>query len=383
MTIFQQTLSNIIKFREGRVKSIPLGFPKLDSQVFMAQKQYHLIGGASGSGKSSLVDNIYILNPYMWYRKTGVHEGTDLKIILRSMERSKELRYSKWICAKLYWDHRIIIDVKTLNGFGFNRRNYPDDVFEKIIETKEFFEELEDIVEVIDGAENPTGIFSHLKDHALKEGKYYYFDEVGKRLCIDHGKVRAFEAPECPRCTKHEPIYVADNPDKVVVFIVDHILSMKKERGFSDKQNLDKMSEYARIARDRFGYSPVMVSQLNRNITDTFRRVKTDLLPEDSDFAGSSNMYNDCDMAAILFNPYKYGLDRVYGYPTSKFVDEKGRNRFRTLHILKSSYGIDNLVLGYGFLGENGLFSELPKATEMIEEHFINTRTPKHHAYYG
>src|SRR5699024_9304588 len=151
---------------------------------------------------------------------------------------------------------------------------------------------------------NPTGIHKQVERDMLQLGTLYKYIEVEKEHILikqRRGKSTRAHPNECPKATIYQPVYVPDNPKLIYLEITDHIQAMKKERGYDDKRNFDKFSEYCRIQRDLYGVSPVVVNQMNRNIGDTYRRVKTELLPEDGDLAGSSNMFNDCDMAAVLF----------------------------------------------------------------------------------
>ncbi|MEX0595535.1 MAG: hypothetical protein WD512_03465, partial [Candidatus Paceibacterota bacterium] len=319
--------------------------------------------------------------PALWIKKYGEEQGIKLKIVLRSMERSKKHRMAKWVCMKLYLDHRILIDVPTLFGWGDKKNQISDEIYLKVKEATEFVESLEDIVEVVDGIENPTGIFYHLEKEALSKGKLYKYKKIdGKEVPYVHykGQTKVASLEELPKgLTKYQPVYIPDDKREVTIFVLDHLQAMKTESGLNDKQNLDRMSEYARVLRDLYGMSPIIVNQLNRNISDTYRRTKTDLLPEDKDFTGSSNMYNDCDVAGILFNPYKYGINDLKGWFVKECVDsEFGINRFRSFHLLKNTYGPDNQIFGYNFIGENGLYKELPKPSDMNNSIYNNVAYP-------
>src|SRR5690606_1037152 len=90
--------------------------------------------------------------------------------------------------------------------------------------------------------------------------------------------------------------YVPNNPNKVVLHVTDHIGKIKSERGFNDKQILDKHSEYMGICRDILGLVPIDISQLNRNVEDTYRNVKTEIDVMPQDFKGSADIYENADI---------------------------------------------------------------------------------------
>lgn len=373
--MLKSLIQHIDLVRSGEFDVIPTGHKGIDRATFMARGIYHYVGGAGGSGKSALVDDFYIHNPYKWYKEKGKDNGASIKIILRSMERAKKNRIAKWVCRNLYIKYGILIDSPVLLAGGDDRPYIPPEVYKLILEENAYFEEMEDVVEVVDGSENPTGVFLQCVSYVESIGTYYYYNDKQK-FKRRNKKTEAISDAEGPPIKKFEPVYVPDNPRHTVILIVDHIQALTKENKYNDKENLDKMSEYARKLRDVYGVSLVMVNQLNRAISETQRRTKLELLPEDRDFGGSSNMYNDCDMAAILFNPYKYGLTELLNYKIKECVDEGGKNRFRSYHILKNTYGVDNIIFAFGFIGENGIFKELPNPQLMSAEAYRRVANP-------
>lgn len=373
-------LQDIEKARSGELISVPIGHKKLGKYIFMAKNMYHLVGGAGGSGKSSWIDYLYVIMIYDWYIKQGQFEGIKLKIILRSLERSKKLRIAKWVCMYIYREYSILMDVPYLMGWGLKKSKVTDEVFALVREAYDWVEKMSDTVELIGGVDNPTGIYLQARNYAESVGTYYrYIQSDGKEVFTKRrdGKVVKAHPKECPSSTKYQPIYVPDDESLITIHINDHLQAMSTEKGYGDKQKFDKMSEYTRILRDLYGMSMVVVNQMNRAISDTMRRVKTELLPEDSDFSGSSNMYNDCDMAGILFNPYKYGLTTMKDYRLNHCIDDKDINRFRSYHLLKNTYGPDNLIFAYQFIGEVGMFRELPAPSEIDNAMYHRIANPR------
>ena len=52
-------------------------------------------------------------------------------------------------------------------------------------------------------------------------------------------------------------------------------------------------------------------------------------------------------------------------YDINNCVSNNGHNRFRGLKLLKNSYGMDDVRIGYMFVGENGAVREIPRGSEM------------------
>ena len=106
---------------------------------------------------------------------------------------------------------------------------------------------MEEVITIIDGPENPVGIAKELKEYALQNGRIEQLD-------------------------KHNKIYIPNDENVVTLVIIDHIGLLKTTKDLSTKkQVIDKMSDELRYARDFFGYSPAVVSQFNRDISNPIR----------------------------------------------------------------------------------------------------------------
>lgn len=339
----------------GKSIWIPLHFPKMGEHVGIGKKIYTIIGGGAGTGKTAFTDLAYVLAPYKWMLKNKEETGIEIRIIYRSMERSQTYKLAKWVCLKLYNNYRISMDVPTLLGWGVRKNKISGEVYEKIKESFDYFNNMLEYVEIIDGPMNPTGIFRHIEEYAKTVGKI----------------------EEIPYTTKDgiartKKVYKPNNDKLVTIIILDHIGKLKGETNdgvFLQPQSkalMDKMSDYCGSEfRDFYGFNPVIVSQFNRGIEDTQRRIKTELSPLPSDFKNSSNLYEDADIALALYNPYKLGDNSNLGYDITRFVDNKGYNKFRSCYVLKNSYGVDDIAFGYKFTGEVGMMQELPKASDI------------------
>lgn len=345
MSYYQEFLTEVDRGQQGESVFIPLRGEKLGSRISVAKSMYFLFGGMPGSGKTAIVDSIFVLDIYDWWQKNKDKVKVRPHWIYRSMERARYLKVAKWTCYKLYQDHGLLIDVPTL-------LNWPNKLFDLSAEQlvlirsyDSYFAELFQHVEIIDGAMNPTGIWKYAYEYALKNGE----------LVLDPNG--------------HTKTYVPNDPNLITFHITDHVGKIQTETPhggsgvLNDKQILDKHSEYMGILRDKFFMVPVDICQLNREIEDTMRGLKTELDVQPKDFKGSGDMYENADVVIGLLNPYKLKVMYHMEYDIKRFVDKKGYNRFRSLKCLKNSWGIDDFAIGYRFLGENGGMEELPKAS--------------------
>lgn len=321
----------------GKNTGVPMGFDRLSNYTGIRKRLYFLIGGYTGSGKTSFVDDAFVLNPYDWYLKSD--RTKKVKIIYRSMERSRVYKLAKWTSRKIFLDHGITIPIKKLLSWTKHDRLTPDE-HDLVMTYKDYINGLDDVVMLIDGPENPVGIAKELKEYALKHGKIENLDQYNK-------------------------IYIPDDDDEITIVLIDTMNLLKLTKDLPTKKSaIDKMSDELRYARDFFGYTPVAVSQFNRDISNPIRLKNTDVEPSLEDFKESGQTQDDADVVIALFDPLRYKVKDTLGYDLTKLVDHSG-NYYRSLRLLKNSYGMDNLRIGLAFMGEIGKFKELPRKDDM------------------
>jgi len=336
---FELLKKEVSKGLEGINNGIPMGFDRLNRYIGIRKSMYFLVGGLTGSGKTSFIDDAFVLNPIDWYL---MHKAPNIKlrIVYRSMERSRTYKFAKWVSRKIFLDQGIVIPVPKM--LGWTDRMTPDehDVF---LMYEDYMNNMEDVVTIIDGAENPVGIAKDLKKYAEANGKIVQVDEFTKK-------------------------YIPDDENTVTIVIIDHIGLLKTTKDQpTKKEAIDKMSDELRYARDFYGYTPVVVSQFNRSISNIVRLKNGDVEPQLEDFAESSSTQNDADVVLALFDPMRYKVADTSGYDMTKLKDQYGAKYFRSLRLIKNSYGEDDVRIGLGFMGQIGMFKELPKQKDMTD----------------
>lgn len=324
---------------EGRNNGIPMGFNRLNRYIGIRKSIYFLVGGLTGSGKTSFIDDAFVLNPFDWYIMQN-NPGIKLRIIYRSMERSRTYKLAKWVSRKIFLDQGIIIPVAKLLGWNERLTKDEHDLF---LMYEDYMNRMNDVITIIDGPENAVGVAKELKAHALQNGRIEQVDEFNKR-------------------------YFPNNENEITIVIIDHIGLLKTTKDqTTKKQAIDKMSDELRYARDFYGYTPVVVSQFNRDISNPIRIKNGDVEPQLEDFAESSQTQNDADVVLALFDPMRYKVADPSGYDLNKLKDDYGAKYFRNLRLIKNSYGEDDVRIGLGFMGQIGMFKELPKRIDMTD----------------
>jgi KaiC/GvpD/RAD55 family RecA-like ATPase len=338
---FELLKAEVDKGLKGKNGGIPMGFDRLNRYVGIRKGMYYLVGGLTGSGKTSFIDDAFVLNPVDWaMSKEGIASGIKVKVWYRSMERSRTYKMAKWVSRKIFLDQGIIIPVGKLLGWTETMTKDEHDLF---LYYEDYINHLSEIVTIIDGPENPVGIAKDLKKYALERGSIEQLDEYNK-------------------------IYVPEDPNEITMVVIDHIGLLKLTATQpTKKQAIDKMSDELRYARDFYGYSPVVVSQFNRDISNPARIKNGDVEPQLEDFADSSATQNDADVVMALFDPMRYKVADPSGYDLDKLKDGYGAKYFRSLRLIKNSYGEDDVRIGLGFLGQIGMFKELNRKKDMTD----------------
>lgn len=336
---------------DGKNAGIPMGFTRLNSHISIRRANNYLIGGYTGSGKTALLDDCFVLNPIDWYIKN--YSSTDIRfeIIYWSMERRKNFKYMKWISRRIFLDTGKLIPVPRLMGWVAKENRLTKDEHDLFLTYRGYLEAILSTVKILDRPQNPTGMRKYLHDHAMNNGRMEEIDE-------------------------YNSIYIANIPNKITLNIVDHIGLTKGEKNFpKGKAAIDRSSEDKRYARDVFGYSSVDISQFNRDIANPMRIKNGDVEPMLEDFKESGNTQEDADVVLSLFDPMRYKVADPSGYDLNKLRDKEGKKKYRSLKILKNSYGSDDIRIGLAFQPEIGLFKEMPKlmdTTDSIYDDIIN-----------
>jgi len=343
---FEKLNEEVNKGLSGNNNGIPMGFDRLNRYIGIRKSMFFLIGGNTGSGKTSFIDDCFVLNPFDWYISSQNKTDIKLKIWYRSMERSSTYKYAKWICRRIFLDHGVSISVNKLLGWT---EKMNEDEYNLFLSYQPYMDKMKDVITVIEGPENPVGIAKELRAYALKNGKIVQKD------------------PD----DEYSKVYVPNDPNEITIVIIDHIGLLKTTKDQpTKKEAIDKMSNELQYARDFFGYTPVVVSQFNRSISNPMRLKAGDVEPQLEDFSDSSSTQNDADVVLALFDPVRYKVEDTSGYDLNKLKDEFGGKYFRSLRLLKNSYGEDDIRIGLAFLGMLGIFRELPRKRDITDAYY-------------
>lgn len=249
MSLIDRTLQ-IIKTKrqrilDGKINCIPTPIPQFRYDYpGVEQGCYYLVSGSAKSSKSKITNFFFLYAPilYAWQHKEQVR----IKIFYCLLEETQENITLKFMCYLLYIlsNHKIRVDIKTLKSVDEGRVVSPEII--QLLESIEYQSILrfyEEHVSFIPDR-NPTGIYNTLKNYAEAHG------------VVHKKKVEGYDK-------EVYDYYEPNDPDEYVLCIIDHISLISNERGFSLRESIDKLSEYMKIVRNHYSYSPVIVQQQN------------------------------------------------------------------------------------------------------------------------
>lgn len=355
MSLYEGLMKEVNKGMGGKNGSIPFPIAKLDEYLDIAKNTNYLIVGDTGAGKTTAAHDL-ILNVLEWYEKNK-SEDLKLSIIYFGMER-KQYNYSaKWVSRMIYKEQGIYISVKKILGrlrkkdiYGKFTKEYdlltPEELELIDIYAKRFNEwEKDDVFICIEGTHNPTGIKIYIDEFAKKYGEI-----VPKK-----------DGP----LEKHT--YESTHPNHIVLVVTDYVGVLDKEKADDGvkKLRLDLYSTIMRRVRDLYGFSPINIQQLSRQVGDSTRLKLNDVKPRLTDIADTSELARDADVVLAIFEAFRYLPQDVetdlIGYNLHKLKDQKGYKYYRTLHVLKSSFDGDGIIMSAAFHPMTGIILPMPK----------------------
>jgi len=355
MSYYENLKDSINEGIKGKNEGLLTGFERLDNYISLKKKMLISVIGSPGSGKSAFTNLAFLINPFEDNFKTN---KVKLKIILFSMERSIVFSFAKWTCLKIFQEQGIDLDIGTLLGWYRNKKLTPNQ-YQYVEMYQPYFENLEQVLDIYEGQRSPNDIFRIVKTYAEQNGEEKTIDEFKKR-------------------------YVPKDPNEHVIVLVDHLGLTKPVKDYpTKKQAIDRVVEHLQYFRDYLGYTCVAVSQLNRDLSNPLYKKMDSFEPHLDNIKETGNLAEASDVVLSLFDPIRYNTtDKNYGDVEIFRSPLNGHKYFRSVAILKNSYGIDGASIGTVFMGQNGLFKELPKSLEVKEWQQKNYDDIFNHSYF-
>ena len=329
----------------GDNKGLSTGLPPLDRAIDGVQKKaIYGIAAAPKVGKSTLVDFAFVINPILYCQSNNI----PISVIYFSYEIDRVKK--EFDFASYFFNHDYNIDTIVHNGISYplssryllgKLQDYQGELIPMSKEHEEILKQIyqnriiplfgeydirgqqikEGVIQFMEDRDNPTGMRNTILEYAKSNGEFTY---------------QEYEIVEDGKKVKKKKLlgYNSHNYKKRTIIVTDHIRKLKRERGYSIKENMDKWIEYTVELRNFCHFTFVHIVHLNRSISN-IERLKFNgeyIYPTGEDVKDSGNLSEECDYLLTLFNPTdeKYGLSRHFGYTLSEYPN------YRSIHLVES-----------------------------------------------
>lgn len=355
--LFRDLMTEVDKGIKGENGTIPLQLGRLDEYLEISKGTMYLIGAEPSGGKTSFTLDQFMIYPLKYYLEMKDEIDIKLDIIYFCMERSQVMNTAKMISKFIFEDTGILIPVKKI--MGRKKEKLTEGELELIKQYEPLVEEFSKHLKVVEGVKDVSYMGKFMNDYADKHGKI-------KKITDDDGEII------------HE--YEPHHPNHITLIIVDHIGLMGRE-----KDKLDEFSTLMRKSKDFYKFSPIIIQQLNRNIADNGRKSSKNK-PKLSDFEGTAGTQQDAEVVIVVYNPYTH----IYledddetttdscGYNLPELRNDWGIPCYRSVHLLKNTYGGAGLSAGLAFHAPTGTFKTLPKLEEITPYDYQEVRNSKY-----
>ena len=326
----------------GNINSIPSPFKRFrDDFVGIEQEQYVVITAPTKGSKSQFANFMYVFTPILYAYNNP--DKVDLKIIYFTLEENADRIVQRFMSFLLNYlsGGKIRISPRDLRSTS-NDKPLSEDILnilesEEYIKILEFFENTVDFIS--DGC-NPKGMYKICRDYALSQGKI-----ITKKEKYGDVEFDKFDS------------YIPNNPKLYKIVITDHISLIEKERGFTDKQTIDKWSEYeVKYLRNRYKFTCVDIQQQAFEGEGIEAQKLGKIEGSISSLGDSKYTARNANLVLGLFSPFKFELPQYKGYDITKFKDN-----IRFLKVYVNRDGEMGGVCPLFFDGAVCQFKELPK----------------------
>ena len=335
----EERRNNIIN---GNINSIPSPFKRFSNDfVGIEQGQYVVVTAPTKGSKSQFTNFMYVFTPILYAYNNP--DKIDLKIIYFTLEENADRIVQRFMSFLLNYlsKGKIRISPRDLRSTS-NDKPLPEEILnilksEEYIKILEFFENTIDFIS--DGC-NPTGMYKICRDYALSQGKV-----ITKKVKYGEEEFDKFDS------------YIPNNPKLYKIIITDHIALIEKERGFTDKQTIDKWSEYeVKYLRNRYGFTCVDIQQQAFEGEGIEAQKLGKIEGSIGSLGDSKYTARNANLVLGLFSPFKFELPQYKGYDITKFKDN-----IRFLKVYVNRDGEMGGLCRLFFDGAVCQFNELPR----------------------
>ena len=318
--------------REGHNIGLSTGSAKLDlyADGYLPGVSF-LIGGASGTGKTTFTLYRYVYCPLVAYLR-GECQERDPHWKMFSLEMTRSQVYAKLVSMYIFDNYGVELRFKQIFSRGKDCV-LSDEEYELLVKSSEFIKILDERLSFYEGSLTEAVYLKEVNEELLKWGKF------------ENGK------------------YIPNNPNMFLGIMIDHMTLVKASGSRTKKDEIDAISrDSVQIRNNTKIVSPIMISQFNRNANGQERMKQGLQDPSMEDYKDSGALLEDSQVAIGLFSPHKYKLSTYKKY-NIKILEQC----FIGVFILKSRFGSSDLMIPTGFYGDCSHYADLPKPENIFD----------------
>lgn len=318
--------------REGHNIGLSTGSAKLDlyADGYLPGVSF-LIGGASGTGKTTFTLYRYVYCPLVAYLR-GECQERDPHWKMFSLEMTRSQVYAKLVSMYIFDNYGVELRFKQIFSRGKDCV-LSDEEYELLVKSADFIKILDERLSFYEGSLTEAIYLKEVNEELLKWGKF------------ENGK------------------YIPNNPNMFLGIMIDHMTLVKASGSRTKKDEIDAISrDSVQIRNNTKIVSPIMISQFNRNANGQERMKQGLQDPSMEDYKDSGALLEDSQVAIGLFSPHKYKLSTYKKY-NIKILEQC----FIGVFILKSRFGSSDLMIPTGFYGDCSHYADLPKPENIFD----------------
>lgn len=307
-------LTDLEQGQSGFNKGIPYyeGMTNLSEATGGVRKKYYtVIAGDAKTGKTTLMNYCFVFSVYL---HTLAHPEVKADIAYLCWEESRlDLEYNA-ACFFLHLDYNIdkipLEESRTFRGENYVTLSASYLKGELVCSEKKLIKihpkVLEKLEVVIKERLEPLyGVYDK-SGKRIKEG---FVDVVERKMTpqkfYEYVIRRARKEGEFSKDENGELKYIANNPKKLKLVVMDHIRKGIKEGVMSEKQMIDTMSAYIVELRNLLSWHFVTLIHMNRDAgnIDRLKMMGERMYPQKDGIKGSGNLLEDATEVITIFNP--------------------------------------------------------------------------------
>ena len=380
---------------------IPVGIPEIDQYINVRKGMLITVAAPTGIGKSSLAVSVFVLSLFRnWLMNQGNVDYPNIQWHMFSMERSALLMRTKMLSWLMTANYGVNYSIDQLLSWQQDNPINPE-IIPYIPQMLRYLDFLNDKITISAGEKRTEEVTGIITDIMNREGcnvysrmeRDDYTGRISGDIYVNYDIVANFDSDtyeenefgtrryykditvynEVVRVFENDAFYIPEDKTKIHLFIIDHISKTilgtdGNGRTLNRKQTNDEMSNALAMLRDYYQCSFIVVSQMNRSIYDIDpQKTLNGVVPDETHIADSSTLSHNSDIILGMLNPAKMGDWQHSSYNIQEFVTEEGYCTFRSLFVIKNTFGQDGVMIPFNFIGSSGYFRPLPPVMQVTE----------------